>query len=404
MNINNSAESIAQPKVSEKLLFLDGVRGFSALWVLLSHGLAYVGYKSVPLISKGDLAVDVFMIMSGFLMCFHYYKRADREPWESAHTWRTFYLRRFFRIAPLYYLLLIVAFAFNDFFAQHREFLDTVYPLQSFERKYGSAENFFSYKYMGATLTNVFTHVTFLFGLLPKYSTATPLPDWSIGLEMQFYAFFPFIMLLLKWLSCFWAALLLLGIGEVVQKLLHILPLSPPGFAEPFPLPSFLFLKLEFFIIGILLASAYTYRNKKPALCIWSAGLAVVLSAYKGGTIILAISVLVTLLLFYDQKNDPLRIAYFVAEINKILGNRVASFMADTSYSVYLLHTLIMPPIAAALIVTPGFVNLPGIARIGLLLLGALPITYGLSWLLFQCIETPGIVVGKKLIKALDQS
>ena len=40
-------------------------------------------------------------------------------------------------------------------------------------------------------------HFTFLFGFIPRYAASTHIPDWSIGLEMQFYLFFPFIAILL---------------------------------------------------------------------------------------------------------------------------------------------------------------------------------------------------------------
>ena len=44
-----------------------------------------------------------------------------------------------------------------------------------------------SSRYSDHSFLNVFTHATFMFGFLPDYSFNTVLPDWSIGLEMQFY-------------------------------------------------------------------------------------------------------------------------------------------------------------------------------------------------------------------------
>ncbi|CAH2786711.1 MAG: Acyltransferase 3 [uncultured Caballeronia sp.] len=46
-------------------------------------------------------------------------------------------------------------------------------------------------------MSNVVTHLTYTFGMFPRYAFNTPLPDWSIGLEMQFYAVFPLLMLLI---------------------------------------------------------------------------------------------------------------------------------------------------------------------------------------------------------------
>ena len=97
------------PLKEDYLPFLDGLRGLAALWVIASHSL-YLGSADFKYFNRGDIAVDLFMIMSGFLMAYHYYAREDKEPWGEPKTWFKFYVRRFFRIAPLYYVLLFVFF------------------------------------------------------------------------------------------------------------------------------------------------------------------------------------------------------------------------------------------------------------------------------------------------------
>ena len=88
-----------------QLAFLDGLRGFASLWVLVGHAMFLTGYK-VMILAEPDLAVELFIIISGFLMTFHYQARQAREPWTAPDTWRIFWVRRFFRIAPLYYVCL----------------------------------------------------------------------------------------------------------------------------------------------------------------------------------------------------------------------------------------------------------------------------------------------------------
>ena len=102
-------QGAAHANNTDHLPWLDGLRGFAALWVLVSHAQILSGMRGIPVLSWGELAVDLFMLLSGFLMAHHYVLRQEKEPWDAKATFYTFWLRRFFRIAPLYYFLLFFA-------------------------------------------------------------------------------------------------------------------------------------------------------------------------------------------------------------------------------------------------------------------------------------------------------
>ena len=116
------------------------------------------------------------MMISGFLMAHNCLARSEREPWEAWSTWRTFWVRRYFRIAPAYYLLLLIALAIGPMLGSYRAAIGEPFPQTLTPAA----------RYLDASLSNVWYHVTFLFGTLPDHAFRTPLPDWSIGLEMQF--------------------------------------------------------------------------------------------------------------------------------------------------------------------------------------------------------------------------
>src|SRR5581483_4906852 len=167
---------------TSRLDFLDGFRGWLAVWVFLGHAASATMFRA-PLLDAPAKAVDLFMIISGFLMMHHYRERQANQPWESPATWRNFWLRRFFRIAPLYYLLLTVSIVFGG----------TFYSLMSeFLRGHVSAQP------GGAPVADAILHYSFLFGLFPGHCATMPIPDWSIALEMQFYALFPFLALAMR--------------------------------------------------------------------------------------------------------------------------------------------------------------------------------------------------------------
>ena len=90
---------------------LDGIRGTAILAVLLFHfiapenrnGLANAAVSWV--FSYGALGVDLFFVLSGFLITgILYDSRTD------AHYFRNFYMRRLLRIFPLYYGVLVIIF------------------------------------------------------------------------------------------------------------------------------------------------------------------------------------------------------------------------------------------------------------------------------------------------------
>jgi peptidoglycan/LPS O-acetylase OafA/YrhL len=168
---------------------LNLIRGFLAMYVLVGHCANATGVSLKPLPGAGH-AVDVFMILSGFLMALYFHEREKIEPWEKPSTLLYFYTRRFFRIAPVYYLFLFVAILFLEQF----NILMTIHSGQTESNWNPELTSFIS----NNILLTIIMHVTFLFGLVPSFVQDNILPDWSISLEMQFYAVFPFIMLLIR--------------------------------------------------------------------------------------------------------------------------------------------------------------------------------------------------------------
>ncbi len=353
--------------------YLDGIRGIAALLVMTAHCMTWAAWDGP--IKSAALAVDVFMILSGFLMAYHYREREKTQLWESPKTWYVFYVRRFFRIAPLYYLLMIPSLVFY-------------YQLNDFRRVLhvgNSGLNAEIYT-LPLDLVHVLTHITFTFGLIPQYAASLAIPDWSLSLEMQFYAVFPFLMLLFRRFSYFWISISLCIVSFIVNHF----------WLADFPQPSFLLFKINFFIIGILLAEAYYFKNRKTFTSICLIVLLIIISGYsRKAEVILFVVALITALMFYDEKDDTLKINNFFVPTKNILSNRISRFMSDTSYSVYLAHNLLLMPLAYWFYSFPWFVSQPGYIKFMTLFAVVAPLTYFVAFVLFKYVEKPGIALGK---------
>jgi peptidoglycan/LPS O-acetylase OafA/YrhL len=372
---------------------LEGLRGAASLWVFLGHIALLVNCK-IPIIAVPKLGVDLFILLSGYLMTKNYIERQAKEPWNRWQTIRTFWLRRYFRIAPLYYVMLIVALLAGHFLGDMRHIIGVAFPSTVTETSRYSDLSFF----------NVLAHLTFVFGDLPQYAYNTALPDWSIGLEMQYYLLFPFIMLLTL-RGGFAAALLAIMLLDLLGRYLL------PDLYTAFPMPSMILIKLHIFIAGMLMAEAV--RQRRP-LFIALALLAPVVSALMNirmdsqQIIVEALLILgMTGVLWPWQQQGIIPRLFSVPRA--LLSCRLFTWLGDVSYSVYLLHLLLVMPVIALLLQHYHLASYSSGVRYLITVGLCFPVVYLLATGLHRFIEMRGIALGKRLVnndrvnkKALD--
>lgn len=361
---------------------LEGMRGIASLWVFLGHIALLVNCK-IPLISVPKLGVDLFILLSGYLMTRNYIERQEKEPWNTLQTMKIFWLRRFFRIAPLYYVMLAVALLSGHFMGEMRQVLGTHFPSTITETS----------RYSDVSPVNILTHLTFLFGLLPEYAYNTALPDWSIGLEMQYYLAFPFIMLLTQYLG-FSRSLVAIMVLTVVARWLL------PGLFEAFPMPSMLLIKLHMFIAGMFIARAVILRRPLYAgMALLSPVVSTVMNIRMDGTQIITEALMITgmvwLLWPYQQRGWLQRTSRLPATL---LGSRMFTWSGEISYSVYLLHLLIVIPVIAWLLSQYQLSQYSSIVRYLITLAVCLVPVYFLATVMHYLVEKKGIILGKKII------
>jgi len=153
------------------------MRGLAILAVLAVHCRGYVdGGDLIPkainlLIDQGPRGVQLFYVASAFTMFWTLTKRSENE---SSPT-RNFFIRRLFRIAPMYWLAI------------------AYYLWQN-----GTGPSYWLGKESGVTPANILSNILFLHGFNPYWINSIVPGGWSIAVEMSFYCLVPFLFTKIK--------------------------------------------------------------------------------------------------------------------------------------------------------------------------------------------------------------
>ena len=302
----------AHPPV-ERIHQLDGLRGVLALFVVIYHLLAAVPAldpwlrRLCPLLFEGWYAVDVFFVMSGFVMMHVYGKQfAQRLSWRQ---FSGFMLARVARLYPVHLFamvatLLMMAPALMA--VSHSVFL-------SFSGRYSLG--------------------TFVSSLLMLQSPwvayrSWNYPAWSISAEWHAYLLFPLLVPLVKRIA--WrGAVLTMTVGVGVTLLIYLFANDQ----DQYPTNGMLVLLrvLPLFITGMALYMLWPHVRRVPdtlallavggtLVCLWFGKLA-------------PLAVLLVPLLVLATLRHPL--------LKTVFASAPLLWLGKISYSLYMTHALV---------------------------------------------------------------
>ena len=342
---------------------LTGLRGVAAVSVLLYHIPHQPAFSqfAIPLFSRAYLAVDLFFILSGFVICYGYHGRVVTHLSRASYV--DFLINRMARVWPLH---LIVTLVFG------LRILLNVSGNQSIDL---NAAN---------VISNLFMVQSWGWGTEPIAGNS-----WSVSTEIAAYLIYPLIAIL-AFSRLAWAqAALCIGVLLFVAS-------SGLGFSGPLDVidsDSVLVLLrcLAGFSIGVL-----TYRVADHPLCKAvinrRGGFAAVcgliaLALLLPGADVLVVSLMPALVLscYYDGP-----------AARAVMANRLSFHLGLISYSIYLWHPLVRDVAARVM----GVAQRHGIVGMDwLFVLGMLIVTWLICWVSYLLIE----VRGHQLIKWLQK-
>jgi len=353
------------------LAYIDAARGWAFLGVLTFHTFARAPVKNYfiqSLAASGNYGVQLFFIASSLTLFMSLESRRTRDDRPITY----FFIRRFFRIAPLFYCGIV--FYLIAWGTGPRDFAPTgIHPHQ-------------------IVLTALFLH-----GWWPDAINSVVPGGWSIAVEMNFYLLLPLLFLLLTTLRRAVIAFVIsvpitIGISIAVAKLAR-------ASGDPTLLSGFTYYWLPRQFAVFLLGIIVFHLSRKPCN-----------PALAKLTAILGLLGLIAVSLIGDRIPDTylahsicfaiilvaLRSAPF-----RLLVNPATRLLGTISFSAYICHFVALDVATATL---PKLSFLPtdqSLIIFAVLWVLGLVLTCACSLITYRLIEIPGQNLGRAIIARL---
>jgi len=344
---------------------LEALRGTSAILVIIYHTILLTDLKSSitgSWINNLAIAVPVFFCISGFSLFYGYH-----DNFFSETSFKKFYIRRFFRLAPLFYLMLIFYVVF------------------------------FLFRGVRYDIPTILNNITFTYILIPGKQESIVWSGWSVGIEWLFYFIFPLLLLLSKNKKIYFS---MLAISICYSIEVNILFKEISYENSPSYLYMNIFKHFTYFLLGISVYKTLEFFDKKTEIIkkIGRYDFVILISLYitiAYSNISSVIKISVFLFVF-------LSVLFSVTGSSFVLNNKLSRLWGKCSYGLYLFN-----PIIIYILNESGFYQ--KIAKIFFIggpftmsfisIISTIAVTTLLAWLSHDYFEQPFIKLGQKILK-----
>lgn len=358
---------MSKPSAASKSLpALTGMRGVAALWVVAFHLGPPLGRLvgvpvDWPILREGYLGVDVFFILSGFILC-HAYASAFRRYTVREHV--HFLLVRLARIYPLHAFAMVVL-------------ATMVITLPGFVGRYGPT--FFR--------APGFVTAALMLQNWAPHQLIWNAPAWSLSAEWAAYLVFPLPLLWTRRIRQAHSALLLAALALILMALSFVVlgrSINATGKAG--------FLRLA----GEFTAGCLIYRAYQSGLLgsfPWAKGNWAAL--FLLGMVLLyppAVPFVVLPFAFLIVS-----LAHRQGRLHRFLSSTPAMFLGEISYSVYLFHWMLIQ-VAEWYADREGLAGTAAGGYLGVVLAASVLVVSTLTW---RWVERPARSFGRRLADRL---
>lgn len=316
---------------------LNGLRGIAVLIVVFSH-TSNAGLYLLPFLNLtgiGQYGVILFFFLSAFLLCRPFFHKPELV--YDTRNWLNYFLRRFLRIIPLYYIVVLLdCYYFN------------IYILPSDKKE-------------------LIDHLLFIKGN-GVY--------WSVPVELKFYLILPIFIFLFIVCSKNKIAFRFLMIGILSLFISNAVFAYTNSFWETL----FIHRYIVAFIAGIL--TSYFYVQTEKMILSFSTRRTFEIIAFV--CVVLIITQIPSILFYFQEGQNVnyssinwgeyykyrhlLAVVCFsiftwcylngIGLINKFLSTKILSFIGELSFSMYLLHMPVLSYVVNHININPNFQTL----------------------------------------------
>ena len=365
---------------------LDGIRGLAIIAVLLTHGVW--AFRDTGLtkwiirpLTFGWCGVDLFFVLSGFLIT-----GILIETKQASNRASSFYMRRFLRIFPIYYLTLISVLVLSSYSG----WLKSLLPFNSWTDRLGYfvyLQNWLPAIHGGINPTNILGHF------------------WSLAVEEQFYLVWPWLVWAVPekqfWKMC--------ALGMICTFTLRVIlvAMNGPHFWIDVLTPT----RGEGLLVGSALASLAAHGRKlSPRLLTWMGSVGLVLLVFiaavdraefwntDAGPYMYTIGVSALALFFGALVGSS---QYEIPVITQFLNAGWIRSFGKYSYGIYVYHVPVLFVLNYIAMTRLGL-ELPLRTRYAVVHFAAMiALSYGTAWVSFKLIEGPLLRMKRHFVPVL---